>query len=129
MSLMTKTMASTPTFVGAIIKNTKGEILLQKRDSKVPTFKNCWTLFGGQVKVGEKPKTAILRELEEEISLTANSIKKCKIVQINHQENEANQYVFLINTHATINNLILKEGEQTKFIKRKDILNRKFAFN
>lgn len=126
---MAKASVSISTFVGAIIENDKKDILLQKRDNKAPTFKNCWTLFGGKVEKGESAKKALLRELEEEISLPARSIQECKIIQKNRQKNGSIQYVFLVKTEVTTKELILKEGKEMKFIKRSNLLSRKFAFN
>ena len=119
----------TPKFVGAIIENEKSEILLQKRDARAPTFKNCWTLFGGKVETGETPRAALLRELAEELSLTSNLISKCKVIQKNVQNNDSVQYVFLVEITAKLADLKLKEGVEMKFINRKNLFKRKFAFN
>jgi 8-oxo-dGTP diphosphatase len=56
--------------VGAVLYNTRGEILLQLRDDK-PTipYPNHWTFFGGAVEAGETPDRAIARELREELDL------------------------------------------------------------
>ena len=56
-------------FVGAIIINTSGDFLLQKRDNNPIKFPRHWTLFGGNVEKDEASKKAILRELKEQISL------------------------------------------------------------
>ncbi len=48
----------------------KGEYVLQKRDDK-PNISSPgkWALFGGKVKSGEKPLSAIKREICEELSI------------------------------------------------------------
>ena len=53
--------------VSAIIKNTKGEVLLTKRG--IEPFKGDWDLPGGFVDYGELPDEAMLRELEEELGI------------------------------------------------------------
>jgi len=62
-------------FVGAIIENPKYGFLLQQRDEKASSYPLCWTLFGGKVEEGEKPKAALFRELKEEIKLQKSSAK------------------------------------------------------
>jgi len=55
--------------VCAIIRN-KSKILLQKRDNKKNIFfPNHYGLFGGAIEKGENSKTALKRELREEIGL------------------------------------------------------------
>lgn len=51
-------------FVGACIKNKKGEILLQKRGDK-----NLWGFPGGAVELGESLEEAVIREIFEETGL------------------------------------------------------------
>lgn len=54
-----------------IIKEDK--ILLVKRENN--PFKNHWALPGGFVNIGESVEEAVLREIEEETSLTASITK------------------------------------------------------
>jgi 8-oxo-dGTP pyrophosphatase MutT (NUDIX family) len=56
--------------VAAIIHTADGRYLLQHRDA-IPTifYPDHWGCFGGAIEPGESPETALLRELEEELSL------------------------------------------------------------
>lgn len=51
------------------------------------------------------------------------------MIQRNIQNNDAIQYIYYLITKAEINQLVLKEGKQMQFVKRKDLFDRKFAFN
>ncbi|CCV63626.1 MutT/nudix family protein [Alteracholeplasma palmae J233] len=51
-------------FVGGCIRNSKGEILLQRRKDK-----NVWGFPGGAIELGESAKEAVIREIKEETGL------------------------------------------------------------
>jgi ADP-ribose pyrophosphatase YjhB (NUDIX family) len=51
--------------VAAIIRNSHGQILLQRRSDN-----GLWGLPGGSVEIGESVREAIVREVEEETGLT-----------------------------------------------------------
>jgi 8-oxo-dGTP diphosphatase len=59
-------MATPRVAAGALIRNPDGQVLLVK-----PTYKDGWDIPGGYVEPGESPGAACLRELKEEIGLTA----------------------------------------------------------
>ena len=48
-------------------------ILLGHRTSRVRTYKNTWDVLGGHVEVGETIDQALIREVQEEISITPTS--------------------------------------------------------
>jgi 8-oxo-dGTP pyrophosphatase MutT (NUDIX family) len=56
--------------VAAAIFNEKGEVLLQRRKDV-----NKWCVISGHVEFGETVESAILREIEEEINLTASIVR------------------------------------------------------
>lgn len=66
--------------VGAIIFY-KGKYLIQKRDNKKNIFfPNFWGVFGGNLKNNENTKTAISREIKEELNLSFKKpIKKLSL--------------------------------------------------
>lgn len=61
--------------VCAIIKNSKGEILLGKRDRKSITYPETWGLPGGLIEYGETAEQTIKRELKEEIGVDSEVIR------------------------------------------------------
>lgn len=56
-------------FVFCILKNSKGDLLLQKKTSDY--LNGNWVLFGGSVEEGELPEGSMKRELMEELGLNA----------------------------------------------------------
>ncbi|MFI2209644.1 NUDIX domain-containing protein [Streptomyces sp. NPDC020141] len=59
----------------AIITNRRGELLLHLRDDlPAIAWPDHWSLLGGGCGPGEAPATAIIRELDEEAGLTADSL-------------------------------------------------------
>ena len=57
--------------VGALILNSKNEILLMKS----PKWKDKFTIPGGHVEVGENIETALKREIKEEVNLDIEVIR------------------------------------------------------
>lgn len=51
-------------FVGGCIRNSQGEVLLQRRSDK-----NKWGFPGGAIELGESATTAVKREVKEETGL------------------------------------------------------------
>ena len=61
--------------VPAIIKNSKGEILLGKRSENMVCSPGLWGLPGGIIEYGETIEVAIKRELKEELGVNAEITK------------------------------------------------------
>lgn len=61
--------------VPAIIKNSKGEILLEKRAKNLILYPDYWGLPGGFIEIGETIEQAISRELREELGVKSKIIK------------------------------------------------------
>jgi 8-oxo-dGTP diphosphatase len=115
--------------VGAIILNESGKFLLQQRDEHAPSFKNCWTLFGGRVELKETPKDALLRELDEELSLTAESILSIKQIQTNIDDIGTEQIIYELHMNVSLDQLTLNEGRDMRFVSVDQLFDRMFAFN
>ena len=64
--------------VPVIIQNSKGEILLGKRDKKPIFYSGYWGLPGGMIEYGERIEKAAKREIEEELGIEIKIIKKSK---------------------------------------------------
>lgn len=79
--------------VAAIIFNTNGEVLLQKRRDV-----NQWCILSGHVEYGEDVSTAILREIREETGVKGNIIRFIGVYsspasQTYHYKNKSVQYI------------------------------------
>jgi len=64
--------------VPVIIKNSKGEILLGKRDKKSGFYPNTWGLPGGMIEYNEKIEDAAKREIKEELGVDVKIINQGK---------------------------------------------------
>ncbi len=69
-----------PVIVGVpvVIKNSKGEILLAKRNKNMYAYPNYWNLPGGLMQYGEQPRDTAKREAEEEVGAKIKIIKQLK---------------------------------------------------
>lgn len=69
-----------PVIVGVpvVITNSKGEILLAKRNENMYAYPGYWNLPGGLMQYGEKPEETAKRETEEEIGAKVKIIKRLK---------------------------------------------------
>ena len=54
---------------GAFIVHRKKLLMLLRDNNPAIPDPDCWQLIGGQVEVGETPKEALIREIEEEVNL------------------------------------------------------------
>lgn len=115
--------------VGAIIRNHKNEFLMQLRDDSVSQFKNCWTLFGGQVEKGEEPEEALLRELHEELNLSPDAIESMREMQVNKDTDGTVVRIYEIYISKAISQLTLGEGAAMEYVSEESLFDRKFAFN
>lgn len=100
---------------GAIIEHPTHGFLLQLRDAAAPTYPSHWGLFGGHVEPGESPQDALWRELHEELAFTPRMAQRCHLVQRNPRPNGGMQYIYHILTNATVDELVLGEGEAMRF--------------
>ena len=102
---------------------------MQLRDDNAPSFKNTWTLFGGRVEKDEELEEALLRELDEELSLSSGAIKSLRQVQANLDDNGTKQYIYEIFTDIELDQLVLGEGAAMEYISEELLFDRDFAFN
>ena len=72
---LSSTMTELKKVVGAIITNTKGEVLLVKRKAEEDFMPNAWEIAGGGVDDGESIGQALLREVLEETGLVVEDYK------------------------------------------------------
>jgi 8-oxo-dGTP pyrophosphatase MutT (NUDIX family) len=103
-----------------IIKNSKGELLLQKKTMDYQICPGGWCLFGGEIE-SEDLNKEIKRELQEELGI---KLKPKFIFKKELSFNNINEiaYVFL----AEINNISkisLKEGAGFALFEKKELKN------
>lgn len=58
-----------------MVMDEDGRFLLQHRTDDAPTWAGFWGLFGGGLEPGERPKEALVRELQEEIGLDVSGAR------------------------------------------------------
>ena len=64
------------TIVAALIKNARGEILIDRRNQPdIPEEHNKWEFVGGTIKFGESPEDALIREVKEESGLEIEIVR------------------------------------------------------
>ena len=94
--------------IGILIINERLEILLQKRAATKKLCPNMWALCAGHIDAGEEPIIAAIRELQEEVGLTAKEsefidLGIVKITKIHNDIiNNHFKYMYLIKTNAKL---------------------------
>lgn len=91
-------------FAGApvIIQNSKGEILLGKRDEKSLYYPSMWGLPGGMIEYGERITYAIRREILEELGVEIEITKVAKTIQENLPNDKCKIHTIDITHYAKI---------------------------
>ncbi len=108
-----------------IIKNNKGEILLQLRDNK-PTIKypNCWCNLGGKIEDKESPEEGIKREVKEEIGITLEEFKLFKKYELP----DRTDWVFYTFLNLNPQEINLAEGQEIKYFSYDETKQLRFGF-
>jgi 8-oxo-dGTP diphosphatase len=111
-----------------ILENNAGETLLLLRDNKSTIgYPNHWTLVGGKVENGETPEMAAHRELEEETGLSAN-LTFWKRYDRHHPLFIVDQYIYVGIVDASLESMVLGEGQALQFFKPTDIRRLKIGY-
>jgi 8-oxo-dGTP diphosphatase len=102
--------------VEAIIKNSKGEILLLKRSKKNKHYVGKWQLPGGKVEFGEKINLAIKRELFEEVGIKFKKVNLSKVFSLESNfKNNSVKTIFLMVFETNFFGKIKLGEDHTKF--------------
>lgn len=119
--------------VHAIIINEKNEYLFQLRDDKKNIFYPLhWGVFGGGIENEETEISALVREINEEltIDINKNELKYFTSFTFDLSFKNLNQvkvsYYLLYLDKKNIDNIVLAEGIDCKFISSNDFLSKKF---
>ncbi|MBI5050399.1 MAG: NUDIX domain-containing protein [Nitrospirae bacterium] len=108
----------------ALIYESKEKILMQLRDFKVwISHPGVWALFGGNIKSGETPEAAVIRELREELDFSANPLIYFR--KYFYEEEAACVHVFSCCTVLNSEKLHLSEGQEFGFFCFSEILSGK----
>jgi 8-oxo-dGTP diphosphatase len=90
---------------------------------------NCWSLFGGGIKVGETPLEALEREISEETNIAIYDIKLIDsrdiTLYIKDKPYTIISNIFLAYTDAELENIELYEGQKVGYFTINEIKNAK----
>ena len=112
--------------VGAIIYDSKGKLLLQKRDLKKSIyFPGLWGVFGGACEKNESPSEAIIREIYEELQISITPPKLFITIKINSVDlgsEQRKRHFYEINFCEEMkHNISLQEGAGYAFFNQKEL--------
>ncbi len=117
------------TIVVALIKNDKGEILIDRRNQPdTPEEHNKWEFVGGKINFGEDPEEALVREVKEECGLDVKVVRLLPKVlnQLWLNQNPQRQIIILTYECLVIGGELKAKADEVlelKFINPKDIGN------
>lgn len=99
--------------VGAVVVNTKGQILLIKRSSKLDWHPGEWEIMYGRIAQHEDAQRGLAREVQEElgIEVVAGSPLTCWHIYRGHEESAHNELIG-ITFLATTEQLEIKLSEE-----------------
>lgn len=104
------------------IFNTKGQMLIQKRQSFKNTLANMWDLsVGGSVQRGESAKEAAIREVREEIGYKVDLDKAREHFCINFDKGFDNYYLLIEDLDIEKLTLQYEEVQSVKWATREEI--------
>ncbi len=118
--------------VPVIIQNSKGEILLGKRDKHMATFPNFWGLPGGMPEYNEKIEDTARREVKEELGVNIKIIKRSKKVYESFPIKECKFHTVDIPFYAKVvsgNAKPKDETQEVRWFKPSEIKNLKLAYS
>lgn len=121
-----------PDGAGAIIYNSKYEVLLQLRGD-TPKYPRCWVILGGKIEKGETAPATLRRELKEEIGLEdLAGVKEFHMYAYMDTMNpyeDHHQYIYTLQKDIDIERTILREGIQIKYFPRHALGSLDLGFN
>ncbi len=118
--------------IPVIIQNSKGEILLGKRNKNMATFPGFWGLPGGMPEYNEKIEDTAKREVKEELGVDVKIIKKAKNVYENFPIKECKFHTVDVPFYAKILKGEPKPNDETqevKWFKPSELKNLKLAYS
>lgn len=104
--------------VAGLIENDKGEILLTQRTEN-QSYSLLWELPGGKIEPGEDPKSALARELKEEIGVDA---RVGRIYDVIFCPQEKVDIYLLVYSCVLLGEPKAIEVKQCRYVAKKDLL-------
>ena len=102
----------------ALIKNKK--VLFQERPSgKSMPF--LWELPGGKIKIGETPEIALIREVNEELGFSINSVDLRSLTFISHAYKDFNLLMPVYLCKKWMGNILPRENQKFKFFNKNEL--------
>ena len=111
------------TVVAAIIKKDNLYLIVQRNKHKYLGFK--WEFPGGKVESGEKFEEALLREIDEELSIVINVYEK--IAEEKYKDNKIDIILHYFLCSYKSGTIKLNEHEDFAWIEKKDFAKYDFA--
>ncbi len=106
--------------VAAVIRNGFGKILLAQRPVNSSHLPGYWEFPGGKIENGESAQQALVRELKEEISITAT--KLTPLIQVPYSYSEKDVFLDVWEVDQYMGELIPLEGQEIEWVALDELL-------
>ena len=106
--------------VAAALYDAEGRILLAQRPAGKP-MAGLWEFPGGKVETGETPERALVRELQEELSIMVDETSLKPITFASHAYPDFHLLMPLFATESWDGELVPREGQSLAWVKSSDL--------
>lgn len=108
--------------VNIILYNESNEVLIQQRTDDAPIYPSFYSLFGGKVDDGESPKSAAIRECEEELEY--KMLNPTLVVHDFHDSEHGGREKYIYAEKYDSNQkMVLHEGQGMKWVSEEELEN------
>lgn len=102
----------------ALIKNKK--VFFQERPAE-KSMPFLWELPGGKIKIGETPEIALIREVNEELGISINSVDLRSLTFISHAYKDFNLLMPVYLCKKWMGNILPRENQKFKFFNKNEL--------